>query len=83
VATLNAAIAQVQKNLDDAKAELNAKDDQLAAKDNELAAKDDQLAAQAAQLSKLVTVAIVIASIAACGCVALLVLNIIDKRKKA
>ena len=82
VATLNAAIAQVQKNLDDAKAELNAKDDQLAAKDNELAAKDDALAAKDAQLNKLVVVAIVIASIGVCGCVALLVFMIVDKRKK-
>ena len=76
VATANAAAAQVQKNLDAAKAELTAKD-------NELAAQNDELAAQAAQLNKLVTVAIIIACIAACGCVALLALKLIDKRKKA
>ena len=75
VSALNAAIAQVQKNLDDAKAELNAKNDQLVAKDDALAAKD-------AQLNKLVVVAIVIASIGVCGCVALLVFMIVDKRKK-
>ena len=76
VATANAAAAQVQKNLDAAKAE-------LAAKDNELATQNAELAAQAAKLNKLVTVAIIIACVAACGCIALLALSIIDKRKKA
>ncbi|MBO7184189.1 MAG: hypothetical protein J6V34_00120, partial [Oscillospiraceae bacterium] len=59
VAALNATIAQVQKDLEDAKAELAAKD---------------------AQLNNLVIVAIVIASISACGCLALLALILLKKR---
>ena len=69
VAALEAAIAQVQKNLDEVKAELMAKDEQLAAKD--------------AQLNTMVIVAIVLGGMGVCGCTALLIFIIADKRKKA
>ncbi len=69
VAALEAAIAQTQKNLDEVKAQLMAKDEQLAAKD--------------AQLNTLVIVAIVLGGMGVCGCAALMIFLIVDKRKKA
>ena len=68
VAALEAAIAQTQKNLDEVKAQLMAKDEQLAAKD--------------AQLNTMVIVAIVLGGVGVCGCTALMIFLIVDKRKK-
>ena len=62
VATLNAAIDQVQKNLDEAVAALNAKD---------------------AEQDQTITIALVIASLGVAGCLALAIVIIVDKRKRA
>ena len=68
-AALDAAIKQVQKNLDDAKAELSAK--------------DSEIEGELAQLSTILIVVAVIAVIGVCGNIALLVWIILIKRKKS
>ena len=68
VEALEKAIAQVQKNLDNAKAELKAN--------------DDQLTAEMKRMNTVIIVVAVAAGLGLCGSGALLVLLFLDKRRK-